>query len=283
MSAATATLDSLRRPIGVFDSGVGGLSILWNLHQRLPRENLIYIADSAYIPYGDKPLHLIRERVLTLAQTLLSLDAKALVVACNTATAAAIQDLRANHPGVPIIGMEPGVKPAVAGSRHGKVGVLATAGTLRSARFRTLLEQYGQGAEVILQPCPGLVERVEAGALEHEDTHALLRTYIEPLLDTGVDTLVLGCTHYPFLLPLIRRIAGDGVDVVETGPAVARQVERRLLGQGLLADKSTGMDGPPQIRFFTTGDPTGQAPLFSRLWGSTVTVESLSAPQRDCV
>lgn len=281
MNSTPASLDLCHRPIGVFDSGVGGLSVLRNIRERLPHEALLYVADSAHIPYGDKPVHVIRERVLALAEALLALGAKALVVACNTATAAAVHDLRTAYPLLPIIGMEPGVKPAVAGSRRGKVGVLATAGTLRSARFRHLLERYGQGAEVVLQPCPGLVEQVEAGALERSDTRALLQGYLDPLLAGGVDTLVLGCTHYPFLLPLIRHLVGGEVEVVETGPAVARQLERQLHQHGLLAPHSTNTGSgatPAPLRFFTTGDPHAQALLFSRLWGSELAVEPLPSP-----
>ncbi len=258
-------------PIGVFDSGVGGLSVLRAIRDRLPHEGLLYCADSAYIPYGDRTTAEIRDRSFAVAASLLRLGAKALVVACNTATAAAIHELRAAYPHLPIIGMEPGLKPALDHSRSRKVGILATAGTLRSDKFRQLLERYGAGAEVVLQPCPGLVEQVESGALEHGETEVLLRRYLDPLLTAGVDVLVLGCTHYSFLLPIIRRLTGDGITVVDTGPAVARQVERQLSHHGLQA----GADRVGGSRFYTTGDPALLQPLFTRLWGGSLALESL--------
>ncbi|OGT91500.1 MAG: glutamate racemase [Gammaproteobacteria bacterium RIFOXYA12_FULL_61_12] len=260
-----------QQPIGVFDSGVGGLSVLAHIRRRLPRERLIYAADSAHVPYGDKPTAEIRRRSLAVAESLLGLGAKALVVACNTATAVAIHDLRNHYPHLPIVGMEPGVKPAVAQSRARKVGVLATTGTLRSGRFSHLLERHGGGAEVIMQPCPGLVERVERGELSDGITEALLKRYLEPLLENGVDSLVLGCTHYPFLIPLIERLAGPGVTVIDTGPAVARQVEQRLSGQDLLNGHQAGGG----IRFFTSGELDRHRSMFERLWGESLLLESL--------
>ncbi|MBU0499067.1 MAG: glutamate racemase [Gammaproteobacteria bacterium] len=260
-----------RQPIGVFDSGIGGLSVLAHIHRRLPWEGLLYAADSAHVPYGDKPTAEIRRRVSTVAEALLGLGVKALVVACNTATATAIQDLRNHHPHLPIIGMEPGVKPAVAQSRARRVGVLATNGTLRSGRFNHLLERYGGGAEVIVQPCPGLVERVEQGKLGDGVTEALLRRYLEPLLENGVDSLVLGCTHYPFLIPLIERLAGPEVSVIDTGPAVARQVELRLNEHGLLSGRHVSGG----IRFFTSGEPGRHQAMFECLWGRPLLLEQL--------
>jgi glutamate racemase len=261
-------------PIGVFDSGVGGLSVLRHIRERLPGEALLYVADSAHVPYGDKTTGQIRRRVFAIAEALLAHRAKALVVACNTATAAAIHELRAAHPQLPIIGMEPGLKPAVSSSRSRKVGILATAGTLRSGKFSHLLERYGAGAEVVLQACPGLVEQIEAGRLEDTATAALLQGYLTPLLERGVDALVLGCTHYPFLLPLIQRLVGPQIAVIDTGAAVARQLERQLHLHGLAAPGPA----PGPIRFFTSGDPAQQQPLFARLWGAPVEVEPL-APQ----
>jgi len=245
--------------------------VLAHIRRRLPRERLIYAADSAHVPYGDKPTAEIRRRSLAVAESLLGLGAKALVVACNTATAVAIHDLRNHYPHLPIVGMEPGVKPAVAQSRARKVGVLATTGTLRSGRFSHLLERHGGGAEVIMQPCPGLVERVERGELSDGITEALLKRYLEPLLENGVDSLVLGCTHYPFLIPLIERLAGPGVTVIDTGPAVARQVEQRLSGQDLLNGHQAGGG----IRFFTSGELDRHRSMFERLWGESLLLESL--------
>lgn len=264
------TADLAQRPIGVFDSGVGGLSVLRPLHALLPHEHLIYLADSAHMPYGDKPPEAVRARVLAVAAALLALGCKALVVACNTATAAAIGELRARH-ALPIIGMEPGIKPAVARTRSGVVGVLATASTVHSARFAHLTERFGHGARLLIQPCPGLVEQVERGHLLGGDTETLLRRYLAPLLERGADTLVLGCTHYPFLLPLIEGIAGPDVTVIDTGPAVARQVQRQLTAHDLLNPTSTA----GTLRFFTSGPVAEQQTVLSRLWGSALKVEPL--------
>jgi len=258
-------------PIGVFDSGVGGLSVLRHLRERLPHEDLLYVADSAHVPYGDKSTAVIRQRVFAIAETLLARHSKLLVLACNTATAAAIHELRAAHPQLPIVGMEPGLKPAVTTSKSRKVGILATAGTLRSGKFAHLLERYGAGAEVVLQPCPGLVEQIEAGRLAGAETEALLQRYLAPLLASGVDALVLGCTHYPFVLPLIQRLAGPHIAVIDTGAAVARQVERQLHLHGLAAARAE----VGAVRFFTSGDPGAQQPLFARLWGAALAVERL--------
>lgn len=227
-------------PIGVFDSGIGGVSVLKHIRECLPREAVLYCADSGYAPYGNKSPEFIRERSLQLARFLAEQGAKAIVVACNTATAAAIATLR-NHFSLPVIGMEPAVKPAAAATRSGVVGVLATSGTLKSAQFAALLESYGKNVEVVTQACHGLVECVERGELKNAATRALVAEYVQPLLAAGADTIVLGCTHYPFLRSLIEAEAGPSVTLIDTGEAVARQVERRLREAGLLNDE-TGDD-----------------------------------------
>lgn len=260
------------QPIGVFDSGVGGLSVLREIRQELPHEDLLYVADSGHAPYGDKPMEVIEARAVEITEFLLGHGAKAVVVACNTATGAAGRLLRSRYP-VPIIAMEPAVKPAVAQTRSGVIGVLATRRTLESHNFSVLMERVGTGAEVLLQPCPGLVERVEAGDLDGDYTRALLADYVQPLLERGADTLVLGCTHYPHLIPLLGQIAGPGVAVMDSGAAVARQVRRRLESLGLLA--------PPHRagteRFWTSGCPLGNHGLMTRLWRSQVLLERLPA------
>lgn len=269
MTKTSTTQRNDPRPIGVFDSGVGGVSVLRHLHARLPHEHLLYVADSAHVPYGDKPATLVRERSFFIAEQLIARGAKLLVVACNTATAAAIHELR-SHYALPIVGMEPGVKPGVSHSQARRVGILATAGTLRSSKFATLLERYGAGAEVVLQPCPGLVEQIERGALASSDTRALLERYLAPLLQQQVDTVVLGCTHYPFVLPLIERIVGPHIQVIDTGPAVARQVERLLDEHAIANHADSG-----SVRFFTSGEPAAQQRLLETLWGSPLQVERL--------
>ncbi|MDR2880892.1 MAG: glutamate racemase [Azoarcus sp.] len=252
-------------PIGVFDSGVGGLSVLRHIRAELPHENLLYIADSAHAPYGGKSAEEICARALALSEFLIAQKAKTLVVACNTATAAAISMLRARFE-IPVIGMEPAVKPAVAATRSGVVGVLATTGTLQSARFAALLENYGQNVRVVTQGCPGLVECVERGELTSPETRNLLNDYVQPLLQQGADTLVLGCTHYPFLKPLIREIAGENIALIDTGTAVAQQVRRRIAAAELLSPEIT----PGNVRFWTTGDVEQGREVVGRLWGEAV-------------
>jgi glutamate racemase len=246
----------------VFDSGVGGLSVLHHIRDELPQEDLLYVADSSHAPYGGKTPQQIQERSLKLASFLHGQGAKALVIACNTATAAAATLLRERFD-IPIVGMEPAVKPAVAATRSGVVGVLATSGTLQSARFAALLESYGQGVRVVTQAAHGLVECVERGEVDTEATRGLLWKYIEPLLAEGADTLVLGCTHYPFLRRHIESLAGDQVAIIDTGSAVARQLRRRLESAGL----ASVQDHSGHARFWSSGDVTlGQA-VIGRLWG----------------
>ncbi|WP_455232324.1 glutamate racemase [Geopseudomonas aromaticivorans] len=257
-------------PVGVFDSGVGGLSVLGEIRARLPAEALLYVADSGHVPYGEKSPEYIRERCRQIADFLLGQGAKALVVACNTATAAAVAELRERHPGLPIVGMEPAVKPAAAATRSGVVGVLATTGTLKSARFAALLDRFAHDVRVITQPCPGLVECVEQGALAAPQTRALLESYVQPLLAQGCDTLILGCTHYPFLKPLLRELVPAAVELIDTGAAVARQLERLLGERGLLAS------GPAQpARFWSSGEPAALARVLPVLWGEAAAVAKL--------
>ncbi|HEX5364736.1 MAG TPA: glutamate racemase [Gallionella sp.] len=255
--------------IGVFDSGVGGLSVLHHIRRTLPHERLIYVADSGHVPYGDKPASYIEQRSLLLTRFLIEQGADAIVIACNTATAAAAATLRSQFD-LPILAMEPAVKPAVAATRSGVVGVLATIGTLESARFAALLEKYAGEVEIVTQGCPGLVEQIERGDLDGPETRALLERYTAPLLACGADTLILGCTHYPFLAPLIREIAGDSIALIDTGEAVARHLQRRI---------QTELTGRTQadasVQFFTSGDAAQASDIMSLLWGETVTAQRL--------
>jgi glutamate racemase len=255
--------------IGVFDSGVGGLSVLKHIRAALPREDLLYVADSGHVPYGDKTADYIRERSLTLTQFLIDHGAAAVVIACNTATAAAAATLRERF-ALPVVAMEPAVKPAVAATRSGVVGVLATVGTLESARFAALLEQYAGDVEIITQACPGLVEQVEAGELDSPATRVLVERYTQPLLAHGADTLVLGCTHFPFLKPLIAALVGPDVRLVDTGEAVARQLARRL---AVVPARPNGAS--PNERFWSTGDLATARRIVAKLWGGTSTVEQM--------
>lgn len=188
-------------PIGVFDSGIGGLTVLEEIQQLLPHESLLYVADCGYIPYGEKTPAFICERLHRVAAFFRERGAKALVIACNTATVAAVADLRKSYPDWPLVGMEPAVKPATAATRSGVVGVLATTGTLQSAKFAALLDRFATDVRVITRPCPGLVELIETGDLGSPALRQLLQSYVEPLLSAGCDTIILGCTHYPFLKP----------------------------------------------------------------------------------
>ncbi len=253
-------------PIGVFDSGVGGLSVLREIRARLPHEALIYLADSGHVPYGEKSPEYIRQRCRAIGDFLLEQGAKALVVACNTATAAAVADLRERYPQLPVVGMEPAVKPAAAATRSGVVGVLATTGTLQSARFAALLDRFASGVRVITQPCPGLVELIERGELRSDDTRQLLTRLVQPLLAEGCDTLILGCTHYPFIAPLLREIVPAEVKLIDTGAAVARRLD------SLLAARALPGESAAPVRFWTTGDVQLMAKVLPLLWGEAASV-----------
>jgi glutamate racemase len=255
--------------IGVFDSGVGGLSVLRHIRAHLPRHDLLYVADSGHVPYGDKTPDYIRERSLALTSLLLREGAVAVVIACNTATAAAAGWLRERFE-IPIIGMEPAVKPAVTATRSGVVGVLATVGTLESARFAALLGQYAGHVEIVTQACPGLVEQVEAGEVDSAATRELIARYTRPLIARGADTLVLGCTHFPFVKTLIADLVGPKVRLIDTGEAVARQVVRRLPGEAV-----PPIGAVPAERFWSTGDHAVAQRIVAQLWGRPVTVEAL--------
>ncbi|UGQ47405.1 glutamate racemase [Massilia endophytica] len=266
-------------PIGVFDSGVGGLSVLRHIHARLPREHLIYFADSGYAPYGDRSEDWLVARSLAITAFLVEQGVKALVVACNTATVAAIRAVRMTYPGMPIVGVEPGLKPGAAATRTGKIGVLATDRTLQGEKFLQLRDQVAaaSGYEFLLQPCIGLVDRIELGELETEATVALLEGYVVPLLEAGADTLVLGCTHYPFMRGVIERIvaahAKQPVTLIDTGDAVARQLERLLEGAGLLRPSGTSA-----LDVFTSGDAPALSAAFKALLGLAPAVMAVEIP-----
>ncbi|ALU88598.1 glutamate racemase protein [Herbaspirillum rubrisubalbicans M1] len=232
--------------VGIFDSGVGGLSVLQHIHAALPREQLLYFADAGYAPYGEKTDEQIVERSLTIASFLIDQRIKALVVACNTATAAAIQAIRVHWPQLPVVGIEPGLKPAAQQTRCAIVGVLATRSTLASKRFALLQAQMEAQYRVryLPQACVGLVDLIEKGELYSPATVQLLERYLTPLLEQGADTLVLGCTHYPFVRPAIesvcQRLVGAVPDIIDTGQAVTRQLQRLLETDALLTQAATG-------------------------------------------
>lgn len=248
------------RPIGLFDSGIGGLSV-WRQVVRQLAENTIYFADQAHIPYGPRALTEICAFAKAITRFLLERDCKLIVVACNTASAAALQELRRQFPAIPFVGMEPAIKPAAQHSRTRKVGVLATPATFQGKLFASVVERFANGVELVNQVCPGLVEQIEAGRLDTPDTVEMVRQYLTPVLEAGVDTIVLACTHYPFLSPVIQRLAGVGVEVIDPAPAIARQVGRVLEQRGELSTWGG------QHVFYTTGDPAAFSRLLGRLTG----------------
>lgn len=241
-------LNAARRSIGLFDSGVGGLSVLREIAARLPCQDMLYLADEAHVPYGSRRLAEIRRFARAITSFLIEQGACTVVVACNTASAAALHQLREWFE-LPIVGMEPAVKPAAERTRSRHVGVIATQATFQGELFARLVDRFAAETAVHTQVCPGLVERVEAGQLDDPETEAMLRSYLQPLIEAGIDSLVLGCTHYPFLLPVIRRVVGPGVEVIDPAPAVARQTERVLQSTGCMCTEGKG-----QVTYFTTGD-----------------------------
>lgn len=262
------------QPIGVFDSGVGGLTILRAIREALPCEALIYVADAAYVPYGEKSTDQIRDRALAITGFLLDQGAKAIVVACNTATAAAIDTLRDRWT-IPFIGVEPAVKPAVAATRSRVVGVLATPATLASERYRNLVERFAGDARIVPQPCSGLAEHIERGGVDGEHTERMLRGFVEPLLAAGADAIVLGCTHYPFVAHIVQRIVGPDVPVIENGTAVARELARQLTSHDSTSTSNAGTE-----TFWTTGPMPQMQELLAQLWAPHIRLHSLPALAR---
>jgi glutamate racemase len=248
--------------VGVFDSGVGGLSVWREIARQLPGVDLVYLADHEHCPYGARSMDEIRALGAGIARFLIERGAEVIVVACNTASAAALHILRQQFQ-VPIVGMEPAIKPAVACTKSGHIGVIATEVTFQGELFASLLERFAHGAVVHTQVCPGLVERVEAGCLEDAETVALLRQLLAPLLQAGIDTLVLGCTHYAFLRPAIAQVVGEGVKIIDPAPAVARQVGRVLVRArgGACPERQGGWT------FYTTASRTALARMTERLIG----------------
>lgn len=252
----------MNQAIGVFDSGIGGLSVLQKIREQLPNEDLIYVADSGHAPYGDKPREFIEARAFAISHFLISQDVKALVVACNTATYAVAEKLRTHFTQIPIFAMEPGIKPAVLTTKTGVIATLATESTLSSEKFKKLVDEFSDGKKVLIQPCYGLVELIERGDLSSAHTRTLLEKYIHPLLEQNVDTIVLGCTHYPFVHELIEDIVGKNVTIIETGEAVAKHVRKRLTEQNRLNNS----DKNGQTVFWGSAPATQLQPMFDRLW-----------------
>jgi len=239
----------------VFDSGVGGLSVLKAIWDELPDESIIYLADQVHVPYGQRPLEEVRRFSEDITLFLLDKGVKLVVVACNTASAAALHWLRGRFPGMSFVGMEPAIKPAAEGTQTRVVGVLATPATFQGELYTSVVERFAGGVRILQHTCPGLVNQIENGALESKQTRQILEDAIQPMLLEGIDTIVLGCTHYPFVIPLIQNIAGPKVRVINPAPAIARQVRRVLEGRHCLAAPSPLHSGQAWTHFYTTGSP----------------------------
>ena len=256
-------MKSSNDPIGVFDSGVGGLSVLRVMLEQMPHESMIYFGDQGHVPYGPRSMAEIQEFSEGITRFLLERNARLIVVACNTASAAALQYLRGSFPGVPFVGMEPAVKPAAEITKTGRVGVLATPATFQGALYASVVERFGAGVEFFQHTCPGLVDQIEKGELDSAGTRSILEDALLPMLEKNIDTVVLGCTHYPFVIPLIQNITGETVRVIDPAPAVARQVRRLLEAGGSL----NASDRKADIQFFTSGDAQGGSSALQKLLG----------------
>ncbi|PIP81379.1 MAG: glutamate racemase [Gammaproteobacteria bacterium CG22_combo_CG10-13_8_21_14_all_40_8] len=270
-AAINSTLSLKNQAIGIFDSGVGGLTVAREIRKLLPHEDIIYIADSANAPYGHKTSDFIQQRSLSITQALTSFNVKAVVVACNTATVHSIAMLRQEFQ-FPIIGIEPGIKPAILKSQTKSVAVLATAQTLKSHSFHQLKERFKQEAQIHLIPCLNWVEIIEEGDLSSPRLIKQIEETLQSIPDKYVDTYVLGCTHYPLIKMHIRQILGHSIQIIDTGEAVALEVKRRLQNDALLKDEIT--DG--WERFYSTRASAADCQLLTEIWGKETKIESLS-------
>lgn len=257
--------------IGVFDSGLGGLSIVRELAALLPHECIYYYADNVHLPYGPRPLEEVRRFATSIAGRLIQLPAKIVVVACNTASAASLKHLRKIYPHTYFVGMEPAVKPAAAGSRSGKVGVLATQATFQGELFESVVERFATGVEVICQPCPGLAEFIENHQPDHPVLNHMLTRFIQPLVEQGVDTIVLACTHYSLVKESIGRVAGPGVTIIDPSPAIAKRTEQVLHEANLLRKEGEGSVG-----YYVSGETENFSKSVSAIMGCSIRAEKSS-------
>jgi glutamate racemase len=256
-------MKSLNNPIGIFDSGVGGLSVLRTIHEQMPHENIVYFGDQGHVPYGARPMEEIQKFSEEITRFLLEQDSKIIVVACNTASAAALKYLREKFADVSFVGMEPAVKPAAEVTQTGKVGVLATPATFQGALYASVVERFGAEVELFQHTCPGLVSQIERGELDTPRTREILQDALLPMLEENIDTVVLGCTHYPFVIPLIEQIVGENVRVIDPAPSVAKQAKRLLEARDYLnRSEETG-----HVEFFTSGDVKEVQSVLMKLLG----------------
>jgi glutamate racemase len=259
-------------PIGVFDSGVGGLSVLKAIRAQLPAQPVFYFADQAHVPYGSRSLEEVRSFSSAITEFLLGLGSAIIVVACNTASAAALQELRVGFPSKRFVGMEPAVKPAAEQTRTGVVGVLATPATFQGRLYSSVVERFAKEVILLQDTCPGLVGEIEKGNLGGAETRRILESAILPMLEKNIDTIVLGCTHYPLVIPLIRQIAGDGVNVIDPAPAIARQIGRVLDSLGI----TQLPDFQANVSYYTSGTTSVFEELLPRLLGEGGEVNPVS-------
>ena len=258
-------------PVGIFDSGVGGISVLRAIREQMPEESVVYLGDQGHIPYGPRPMAQIRNFSEAITNFLLEKNAKIIVVACNTASAAALRYLREQFPEVQFVGMEPAVKPAAEHTQTGKVGVLATPATFQGRLYASVVERFANRVELFQNTCPGLVQQVEQGNLDGEETRRILQDALLPMLRNNIDTVVLGCTHYPFVIPLIQQIVGENVRVIDPSPAVAKQMGRLLEGKGLT--NKSALKG--KVKFYTSGDTGRLKSILPKLLGEAGKVEKV--------
>lgn len=256
--------------IGIFDSGVGGLSVLREIRNQYPGEDLIYIADQIHVPYGTRSRQQVLEFSEGIIRFLIQEGVKIIVLACNTASAVALAHLRKKYPDLPFVGMEPAVKPAAEETSTGVVGVLATPTTFQGDLYASTVEKFARGVKVLQDTCPGLVDQIESGKVDHPRTREILQKALDPMLEQNVDKVVMGCTHYPFVIPIIEEIVGDQVRVIDPAPAVARQTGRLLKSFNLEVNGENG-----SVVFHSTGDPVKLAENISDLIGIKTIVGEL--------
>jgi len=259
-------------PIGVFDSGVGGLSVLRSVLELMPAESVIYVADQAHVPYGPRSLEQVRQFSEGISRFLIWQGAKIVVVACNSASAAALERLRHVFPDIPFVGMEPAVKPAAEETQTRIVGVLATPATFQGALYASVVERFAAGVTLLRSTCPGLVQQIERGDLDGSETIEILHAALDPMLSQGIDTVVLACTHFPFVIPAIQSIVGKGVRVIDPAPAIARQTLRLLEGAGLRNRASRRST----VEFASSGSPAQLESMLGKLLDLKAEVAALS-------
>lgn len=260
---------AVNSPVGIFDSGVGGISVLRAIREQMPEESIIYFGDQGHVPYGSRSMEQIQSFSEAITRFLLEHGAKIIVVACNTASAAALKDLREKFADVQFVGMEPAVKPAAERTQTGKVGILATPATFQGALYASVVERFANGVELFQDTCPGLVQQIEQGNLNGAETRRILENALMPMLEKNIDTVVLGCTHYPFVIPLIQQIVGENIRVIDPAPAVAKQTGRLLEAQGM-ENKS---ESKGQVKFYTSGNPDAFKSLLPTLLGESAQVQ----------